>query len=523
MADATFAHRSRPSGRGPVALIILDGFGLNPVHEGNAVYLAKTPTFDHLWQTYPHTQLQASGEAVGLPDGQFGNSEVGHSNIGAGRVLYQDLTKITKAIREGDFYQNDVLKRAMNAAVRKNKTLHLCGLVSDGGVHSHVNHLLALLRMAAGLNVQKVAVHAFLDGRDTSPKTGAGFIRQVESLMADLRVGQIATVVGRYYAMDRDRRWERVAKAYHAMVHGEGEKATRLAEAVEQSYANDVTDEFVLPIVHVDAQGEPVAKVEDGDSLIFFNFRPDRAIQLSQAFTDREFSGFDRGANPPSVHFVSMTKYSDTVGGEIAFPPDSPHDTYGEVVSRAGLTQLRIAETEKFPHVTFFFSGGREAEFPGEERILIPSPKVATYDLKPEMSAYEVAEAAAKRMRSGEIDTMILNFANPDMVGHTGSLEAAIKACEAVDECLKTVLDAIAAVNGVAIVTADHGNADIMVFPDTHEVCTTHTTNPVPCIVTLPGVELRSDGILADLAPTLLDLLGVEQPQAMTGKSLIVK
>ncbi|WP_067620361.1 2,3-bisphosphoglycerate-independent phosphoglycerate mutase [Alicyclobacillus acidiphilus] len=517
-----FQRKPRPSGKGPVALIILDGFGLNETHEGNAVYLANTPNFDKLWETYPHTQLTASGEAVGLPEGQFGNSEVGHSNLGAGRVLYQDLTKITKAIRDGDFYQNDVLKRAMNAAIRNGKTLHLCGLVSDGGVHSHIDHLLALLRMAAGLNVPNVVVHAFLDGRDTSPKTGAGFVQRVQSLMADLGVGVIGSVIGRYYAMDRDKRWERVSQAYNLMVHGEGEKSSDLVASIEASYEADVTDEFVKPIVHVDASGNPVGKVEDGDSLIFFNFRPDRAIQLSQAFTNDGFDGFDRGPRPPHVHFVSMTKYSDTVGGEIAYPPDSPHNTYGEVVANAGLTQLRIAETEKFPHVTFFFSGGREAEFPGEERILIPSPKVATYDLKPEMSAFEVADAAAKRMRSGEIDTMILNFANPDMVGHTGSLEAAIKACEAVDTCLKTVLDAISEVDGVAIVTADHGNADVMYFPDTHEVCTTHTTNPVPCIVTSKDVKLRSGGVLADLAPTMLDLLGVEQPTEMTGTSIIV-
>lgn len=516
-----FERKARPSGRGPVALIILDGFGLNATHEGNAVYLANTPNFDALWATYPHTELTASGEAVGLPDGQFGNSEVGHSNLGAGRVLYQDLTKITKAIRDGDFFDNDVLKRAMNAANRNDKTLHLCGLVSDGGVHSHVDHLSALLRMAAGLNVQKVVVHAFLDGRDTSPKTGAGFVGRVQELMDDLGVGVIGSVIGRYYAMDRDKRWERVSKAYNLMVYGEGEKSTNLVASVEASYASDVTDEFVLPIVHVDETGVPLGTVEDGDSLIFFNFRPDRAIQLSQAFTNEHFDGFDRGQKAPHLHFVSMTKYSDTVGGEIAYPPDSPHNTYGEVVSAAGLTQLRIAETEKFPHVTFFFSGGREAEFPGEERVLIPSPKVATYDLKPEMSAFEVADAAAKRLRTGEIDTMILNFANPDMVGHTGSLEAAIKACEAVDTCLKTVLDALGEVDGVAIVTADHGNADVMFFPDTHEVCTTHTTNPVPCIVTSKDVRLRSGGVLADLAPTMLHLLGVEQPAEMTGRSII--
>lgn len=522
-SGASFERKPRPSGAGPVALIILDGFGLNGNREGNAVAQANTPTFDKIWENYPHTQLQASGEAVGLPGGQFGNSEVGHSNIGAGRVLYQDLTKISKAIRDGDFYDNEVLKRAINHAKRHDKTLHICGLLSDGGVHSHEQHLHALVRMAVGLNVENIVVHAFLDGRDTSPKTGATHIKNLEKLMYDLGRGTIGTVIGRYYAMDRDKRWERVQQAYDLMVHGEGEKSEDLAASVEASYAADVTDEFVKPIVHVNPDGNPVATISNGDSLIFFNFRPDRAIQLSQAFTNDDFDGFNRGDNPPHVHFVSMTKYSDTVGGEIAYPPDRPQNTMGEVTSNAGLTQLRVAETEKFPHVTFFFSGGREQEFPGEERILINSPKVATYDLQPEMSAYEVAANAAKRMESGEIDVMILNFANPDMVGHTGVLEAAIKACEAVDECLNTVLTAIEKVNGVALVTADHGNADVMFVPSTHEVCTTHTTNPVPLIVTKPGVTLREGGVLADLAPTMLDLLGVDKPTDMTGNSLISK
>jgi 2,3-bisphosphoglycerate-independent phosphoglycerate mutase len=522
VSDANFTRKDRPSGNGPVALIILDGFGLRDSEQGNAVKLAKTPTFDKLWETFPHTQLEASGEAVGLPDGQFGNSEVGHSNIGAGRVLYQDLTKISKAIRDGDFFQNEVLKRAINKAVRNDKTLHICGLVSDGGVHSHIEHILGLLRMAAGRDVPKVVLHAFLDGRDTSPKTGAGHIERVEALMNDLGTGVIGSVIGRYYAMDRDKRWERVSKAYDVMVHGEGEATQDLVGAIRASYAKDVTDEFVLPLVHVDESGQPLGKIADGDVLIFANFRPDRAIQLSQAFTNDDFDGFDRGANPPHVHFVSMTKYSDSVGGEIAYPPDRPTNTLGEVVANAGLTQLRIAETEKYPHVTFFFSGGREQEFPGEERVLINSPKVATYDLQPEMSAYEVADAAAKRLKSGEIDVMILNFANPDMVGHTGVLEAAIKACEAVDTCLNTVLEALNSVGGTALVTADHGNADVMVLPESGEVCTTHTTNPVPLIVTKKGISLRSDGILADLAPTMLALLGVHQPKEMSGTSLLV-
>jgi 2,3-bisphosphoglycerate-independent phosphoglycerate mutase len=518
----SFQRKSRPSGSGPVALIILDGFGLRADSFGNAVQQSKKPNFDKIWSTYPCTTLEASGEAVGLPDGQFGNSEVGHSNIGAGRVLYQDFTRINKSISTGELFENNALKAAMVSVAHSGKKLHLCGLVSDGGVHSHINHLMALMRMAVGLKVENLVVHAFTDGRDTTPKSGEQYLKQVTDLMADLKTGTIGTVIGRYFAMDRDRRWDRTEKAFRTIVFGEGKHVTDPIAAVRDSYEAGVTDEFIEPIVHVNDDGVPVGTVDEGDAVVFFNFRPDRAIQLSRAFGNKLFADFDR-KDAPRVRFITLTKYSETVESSTAFKPITLNNTLGEVLARAGLTQLRIAETEKYPHVTFFFSGGCEEPFPGEDRILIPSPHVATYDLKPEMSAYEVADAAAERMRSGEIDVMILNFANPDMVGHTGDLNAAIKAIEAVDECLGKVLDAIASRNGVALVTADHGNADIMIDPETKEPCTTHTTNPVPLIVTKPGVKLREGGVLADLSPTILDLLGVEQPSEMDGKTLIEK
>lgn len=516
-----FERKAIPSGRGPVALVILDGFGLRESSEGNAVRLAKKPNFDSLWAKFPHTTLEASGEAVGLPEGQFGNSEVGHSNIGAGRVLYQDFTKISKQIETGSFFENEILLKAMRSASRNQRKLHLMGLVSDGGVHSHIHHLFALLRMAYARNVPQVVVHAFLDGRDTPPTTGLGYLQQLQEQVEQAGNAVIGTVQGRYYAMDRDKRWERTGRAYRALVYGEGEKTQDLLTAVSDKYAAGITDEFMEQLVHVDVQGQPLGNIEDGDAVIFFNFRPDRAIQLSMALTDEHFQGFDRGPKPPKVHFVSMTKYADEIHAPIAYPPTSPVHTFGEVVSQAGLTQLRIAETEKYPHVTFFFSGGKETPFAGEERVLVPSPKVATYDLQPEMSAYEVAKRAKERILSGEIDVMILNFANPDMVGHTGSLEAAIRAVEAVDECLGEVYQAIKEKNGVALITADHGNADIMIDPQTGGPCTTHTVSPVPMIVTEPGLVLRS-GILADIAPTMLDLLGVEPPKEMEGKTLII-
>lgn len=515
-----FARKRPPSGGGPVALIILDGFGLRDTSFGNAVAQAHKPVFDKLWATYPHTTLQASEAAVGLPQGQFGNSEVGHSNIGAGRILYQDLTRINLDIQNGGFYENTALVEAMDYVLDNQSSLHLYGLVSDGGVHSHLTHLLALLQMAAKKGVQRVFVHAFMDGRDVSPTSGVKDIQTVLDEMHRLGVGKIATIQGRYYAMDRDRRWERTEKAYRAMVYGEGDEATNPVQALQDSYRKSITDEFILPVVLVDEQAEPVGLIRDNDAVIMFNFRPDRAIQISQVFTNEDFRGFDRGPQFPRVHYVCMTKFSESVGGVVAYKPTNLDNTMGEVLSQHGLTQLRAAETEKYPHVTFFYSGGREDPFPGEERILIPSPKVATYDLKPEMSAYELADAVATRMRSGAIDVLILNFANPDMVGHTGDLGAAIKAVQAVDECLGQVLAAIEESGGVALVTADHGNADIMIDQATGEPCTTHTLSLVPLIVTKQGIELEK-GILADLSPTMLDLLGVPQPAEMTGHSLI--
>jgi 2,3-bisphosphoglycerate-independent phosphoglycerate mutase len=515
-----FERKAIPSGSGPVALIILDGFGLRQDPRGNAVALARKPVFDEIWEKYPHTTLKASEEAVGLPEGQFGNSEVGHSNIGSGRVLYQDLSRINRSIELGDFFDNKEFQAAIAHVKQTDGALHLLGLASDGGVHSHIDHLMALLTLAQHAGLKKVYVHAVTDGRDVSPTSGKGFIQEILEETKKLGVGQIATIVGRYFAMDRDHRWERVEKAYRAFVHGDGTQTKDPVAAVGASYDAGTTDEFIEPIVVTDDAAQPVGCITDGDAVIMFNFRPDRAIQIASALTNPEFSGFEREKNP-DILFVSMTKYSDAIHAPIAFPPTDLSDTLGEVVAKHGLTQLRIAETEKYPHVTFFFSGGEEQPFPGEERVLVPSPKVATYDLQPEMSAPEVAEKAAARIASGEVDVMILNFANPDMVGHTGDLEAAIKAIETVDEGLGKVLAAIEQRSGVALVTADHGNADIMFFPDTHEVCTTHTLARVPLIVTREGLSLRDDGVLADLAPTMLKLLGVPQPKAMTGHSLI--
>jgi len=526
MNDVTtqsFARQPRGSGIGPVALIVLDGFGLSSTVAGNAVAQAKKPVYDALWADYPHTTLTASGEAVGLPSGQFGNSEVGHSNIGAGRILYQELTRIHKAIATGTFYENKVLRSAMDHVLRHNSSLHLYGLLSDGGVHSHLDHVLALLRMAAAMNVPRVYLHAFMDGRDTAPTNGRTYLKRVQEVMDALGTGQIATVQGRYYAMDRDKRWERTEKSYRAMVYGDGPRATDARQALEASYAQGVTDEFVQPLTIVGKDGQPVGLIQENDAIIMYNFRPDRAIQISQAFTNEDFRGFDRGPKQPRVKYVCMTKYSETVGGTVAYEPTNLDNTLGEVLAQNGLTQLRAAETEKYPHVTFFFSGGREQPFPGEERVMIPSPKVATYDLQPEMSAGPLAEAVAARVGSGDIDVLILNFANPDMVGHTGDLNAAIAAVETVDTCLGTVLTALHAVGGVALVTADHGNADVMIDPETGGPCTTHTTNPVPLIVTKTDVQLRADGVLADLAPTMLQLLGVAQPPEMSGRSLLIK
>lgn len=489
---------------------------------GNAVAQARKPNFDRYWNKYPHTFLTASGSAVGLPEGQMGNSEVGHLNIGSGRIVYQELTRISKSIEERCFFANEALYQAITHCKEEETNLHICGLLSDGGVHSHIDHLLALIELCAKEQVENVYIHAFLDGRDVAPTSAAKYIKQLEEKMAEVGCGQIATIHGRYYAMDRDKRWDRTEKAYRAMVDGEGLSATSPLQAVENSYGNAVYDEFVVPTVIVGRDGNPIATLQDEDSLIFFNFRPDRAIQFSLAITKEKFDGFDRGENYPSdVYFVSFTHYSDEVKGEVAFHSENLEQTLGEVVSEKGLHQLRIAETEKYPHVTYFFNGGREEPFPGEERILIHSPKVATYDLKPEMSAYEVTETLLDEIEKGKFDLIILNFANPDMVGHSGKLEPTIRAIEVVDECLGRIVELVEQKGGHAIITADHGNAD-MVLDEHNNPITSHTTFPVPCIVTKQGVALRTDGILADLAPTLLHLMGIDQPKEMTGKSLII-
>ncbi|WP_050179956.1 2,3-bisphosphoglycerate-independent phosphoglycerate mutase [Domibacillus robiginosus] len=507
--------------KGPVALIILDGFACRAETSGNAVAQANKPNFDRYWSQFPHAQLTASGEAVGLPDGQMGNSEVGHMNIGAGRIVYQSLTRINIAIREGDFFENEQFIKAADYAKANGTALHLFGLLSDGGVHSHIEHLKALLEFAKRQGLEKVFVHAFLDGRDVGPKTAKSYIEDVQAKMDELGVGQFATISGRYYAMDRDNRWDRVQKAYDAIAQNDAPKFADPLEALEASYAADVVDEFFMPAVMTDKNGQPIAKVQDNDAVIFFNFRPDRAIQLANVFTNEDFMGFDRGEfRPKNLFFVCMTPYSETVKGVIAYNKTDLSNTVGEVLANNNLRQLRIAETEKYPHVTFFMSGGREGEFPGEKRILVNSPKVATYDLQPEMSAYEVTDALLAEIEGDKQDAIILNFANPDMVGHSGLLEPTIKAVETVDECLGRVVDLIISKGGTAIITADHGNADEVVTVDGNPM-TAHTTNPVPVIVTKEGVTLREGGILGDLAPTMLDLLQVEQPVEMTGKTLI--
>ena len=503
------------------ALIILDGFGIRAEESGNAVKQAQTPNFDRYWKKFAHNQLTASGEAVGLPEGQMGNSEVGHLNIGAGRIVYQSLTRVNLSIKEGDFFEKEAFLKSINHAKENNKALHIFGLLSDGGVHSHINHLFALLKLAKDSELNEVYVHAFLDGRDVGPQTAKDYIEQTEDKMKEYGVGQFATISGRYYSMDRDKRWDRVKKAYDAMVYGEGPSYKSANEAVDDSYANEIYDEFVIPSVITDANGDPVGKVEDEDSIIFYNFRPDRAIQISRTFANEDFHDFDRGEKrPKNLDFVMLTNFSESVDGYVAYEPTNLDNTVGEVLSQNNLNQLRIAETEKYPHVTFFISGGREQEFPGEKRILINSPKVATYDLKPEMSAYEVTDALLKELDEGKQNAILLNFANPDMVGHSGMLKPTIQAIEAVDECLGKIVDKILELGGNAIITADHGNSDEVVTLE-GDPMTAHTTNPVPVIVTKENIDLRDGGILADLSPTLLDLLGVEKPEEMTGTSLI--
>ncbi len=507
----------------PVMLMILDGFGIAEKSEGNAVALANKPNFDRLVREYPNTELQASGMAVGLPEGQMGNSEVGHLNIGAGRIVYQELTRITKAIQDGDFFENEALLKAMKNAKENNSSLHLMGLLSDGGVHSHIDHLRGLLEFAKKEGLQKVYVHAFMDGRDVAPSSGKEFIVKTEEMMKEVGVGQIATISGRYYAMDRDNRWERVQLAYNAIVLGEGETATSAVEAIEKSYHDEKTDEFVLPCV-IEEDGHPVAKVKSGDSVVFFNFRPDRAREITRAINDREFAGFER--ETLNLTFVTMTQYDKTLEGvEIAFKPQTLVNTLGEYVSSKGLKQLRIAETEKYAHVTFFFNGGVEKENEGEERKVIPSPKVATYDLKPEMSAFEVTEELINKIDEDKYDMIILNFANPDMVGHTGVVEAAVKAIEAVDTCLGKVVDKVLEKDGTVFITADHGNAETEIDFSTGNPFTAHTTNPVPFVWVSNNIDGRSlkPGKLADIAPTMLNVMNIEVPAEMTGECLITK
>ncbi|WP_017379160.1 2,3-bisphosphoglycerate-independent phosphoglycerate mutase [Paenisporosarcina sp. TG-14] len=505
----------------PVALIILDGFALRSEVFGNAVAQAKKPNFDRFWNDYPHSSLIASGKAVGLPEGQMGNSEVGHLNIGAGRIVYQNLTRIHKSIADTDFYQNAAFMEAIAHVKANGSKLHLMGLLSDGGVHSHYEHLFALLQIAKTHGVEDVFVHGFLDGRDVGPTTALAYIEETERQMSDLGVGKFATISGRYYAMDRDHRWERLEKTYRALVDGVGESTTSAVAGVQSSYDNQVADEFVVPFV-IEEKGQPIATIDTQDAVIFFNFRPDRAIQLSSVFTnpdcDASFSLSPK--HPTDLKFVTFTSYSDQVFASIAYENDNLVNTIGEVLSVNGKTQLRIAETEKYPHVTFFMSGGREQRFPGEERILINSPKVATYDLQPEMSAYEVTDALLDAISSDRFDGILLNFANPDMVGHSGMLEPTIRAIEVVDECLGRIVDALLAKGGTAIITADHGNSD-EVLTIKGQPMTAHTTNPVPVIVTKKGIKLREDGILADLAPTMLHLLGITPPFEMTGKTLL--
>lgn len=500
----------------PLILMILDGFGIAPEY-GNAIMAAKKPNLDRLFRENPITQIGASGLNVGLPNGQMGNSEVGHTNIGAGRIVYQELTRITKEIEDGDFYKNTALIKAVAAAKAKGTALHLIGLLSDGGVHSHNGHLYALLELAKQNGLSKVYVHALLDGRDVPPSSGKGFVEDCLAKMQKIGVGEIATVAGRYYAMDRDNRWERVSKAYNAMVLGEGMQNPDPVVAVAKSYEDGVTDEFVVPVVC-----GPEGRISADDSVIFFNFRPDRARELTRAFVDPDFTGFERAKGFFPLTYVCMTQYDATMPNvDVAFHPQSLKNTLGEYLSNLGMTQLRIAETEKYAHVTFFFNGGVETVYPGEDRVLIHSPKVATYDLQPEMSAYAVTDALVEKIDSGMYDVIILNYANCDMVGHTGIFDAAKAAVEAVDICVGRVIDAIERMHGTAIITADHGNAEKM-YEEDGSPFTAHTTNPVPfCVVGYP-CKLRENGKLADIAPTMLKVLGLPQPAEMTGESIIV-
>ena len=508
----------------PTVLMILDGYGLNDRVEGNAIKQANTPVMDKLMAEYPYVKGLASGMAVGLPEGQMGNSEVGHLNMGAGRIVYQELTRITKEIQDGDFFKNEALLHAVKNAKENGSALHLFGLLSDGGVHSHITHLFGLLELAKKEGLEKVYVHCFLDGRDTPPQSGKGYVQELTDKLAELGVGKIATVMGRYYAMDRDNRWDRVERAYNAITKGLGVSAESGVAAVQNSYNNGKNDEFVEPAVVME-NGKPVATVQDGDSVIFFNFRPDRAREITHAFCCDDFDGFAREKRIQTT-YVCFTDYDETIPNkEVAFHKVAITNTFGEFLAAHGLKQARIAETEKYAHVTFFFNGGVEEPNEGEDRILVKSPKVATYDLKPEMSAPEVCEKLVGAIKSQKYDVIIINFANPDMVGHTGVQKAAIQAIEVVDGCVGKAVDAIKEVNGQLFICADHGNAEQLIDYETGAPFTAHTTNPVPFILVNadPSYTLREGGCLADIAPTLIELMGMEQPKEMTGKSLLIK
>jgi len=505
----------------PLLLCIMDGFGINSKKTGNAVDMAKTPNLDNLFKTYPNTTLAASGMAVGLPDGQMGNSEVGHTNIGAGRIVYQELTRITKSIADGDFFENEALLKAAENCKKNNSAFHILGLLSDGGVHSHITHIYGIVELAKRMGLTKVFVHCFLDGRDVPPSSGKDFVRDMTEKLEQIGTGKIATVMGRYYAMDRDNRWDRVEKAYRAMVKGEGEIAECGVCAVSKSYENEVTDEFVVPTVIVE-NGVPVGKICENDSVVFANFRPDRAREITRTIVDPDFNGFSREFF--KTYFVCMTQYDKTMPNvDVAFKPQVLTNTLGEYLSLKGKKQLRIAETEKYAHVTFFFNGGVEKVSEGEDRALINSPKVATYDLQPEMSAYEVTDKLMEKLDEGNLDVIILNYANCDMVGHTGIIDCAVKAVETVDTCVGRVVEKVLSMGGAMLITADHGNADQMIDPENNGPFTAHTTFPVPFIVVGCGdVKLREDGVLADIAPTMLKILELEQPAEMTGKSIII-
>jgi 2,3-bisphosphoglycerate-independent phosphoglycerate mutase len=506
----------------PVMLMILDGFGITDKVDGNAVMAASKPNYDKYIKKYPYTELNASGMDVGLPKGQMGNSEVGHLNIGAGRIIYQELSRITKQIEDGDFYNNEALNYAVDRALQNNSSLHLLGLLSDGGVHSHIEHVKALFKLAKKKGLSKVYLHAFMDGRDTPPTSGKEFLSEMEEYLKEIGNGKIATISGRYYAMDRDNRWERIKLSYDAMVQGEGEYCSNALKAIEDSYNDNKTDEFVLPIV-ITEEGKPIATIKNNDSVIFFNFRPDRAREMTRAINDNDFKGFER--ERLTLNFVTMTQYDKTLENiKVAYSPQSYNNTLGEYLSSIGKKQLRMAETEKYAHVTFFFNGGVETPNAGEDRVMIPSPKVATYDLKPEMSAYELTDELLNRINQEEYDLIIVNYANPDMVGHTGVFDAAVKAVETVDECMGKVVEAVLEKGGSVFITADHGNAEQMIDYSTGKPMTAHTSDPVPFLhVSNNTGKLRSGGRLCDIAPTLLEEMGVDIPKEMTGISLITR